>query len=37
VCRVIYLPLYAAGIPVARSVVWIAASLGIFMILIALF
>jgi uncharacterized MAPEG superfamily protein len=37
VCRVIYLPLYAAGIPIARSVVWTAASLGIFMVLIALF
>jgi uncharacterized MAPEG superfamily protein len=37
VCRVIYLPLYAAGIPVARTVVWSAASLGIFMVLIALF
>jgi uncharacterized MAPEG superfamily protein len=37
VCRVIYLPLYAAGIPVARSVVWTAASLGIFMVLVALF
>ena len=35
--RVIYLPLYAAGIPVARTVVWTAASLGIFMVLIALF
>ena len=37
VARVLYLPLYAAGIPVARTVVWTAASLGIFMILIALF
>jgi len=37
VCRVIYLPLYAFGIPVVRTVVWTAASLGIFMILIALF
>ena len=37
VCRVIYLPLYAFGIPVVRTVVWSAASLGIFMVLIALF
>jgi uncharacterized MAPEG superfamily protein len=37
VCRVIYLPLYAAGIPVARTVVWSAALLGILMILRALF
>jgi uncharacterized MAPEG superfamily protein len=37
VARVIYLPLYAAGIPVARTVVWTAASIGIFMVLIALF
>ena len=35
--RVIYLPLYAAGIPVLRSVAWSAALLGIVMILIALF
>jgi uncharacterized MAPEG superfamily protein len=37
VCRLIYLPLYAFGIPVARSVVWTAASLGIFMVFFALF
>jgi uncharacterized MAPEG superfamily protein len=37
VARVIYLPLYAAGIPVARTVVWTAACIGIFMVLIALF
>jgi uncharacterized MAPEG superfamily protein len=37
VCRVIYLPLYAFGIPVARTVVWSGASLGIFMVLFALF
>jgi uncharacterized MAPEG superfamily protein len=37
VARVLYLPIYAAGIPVVRSVVWIAATLGIFMIFIALF
>ena len=37
VARVLYLPLYVAGVPVARTVVWTAASLGILMILIALF
>jgi uncharacterized MAPEG superfamily protein len=37
VARVLYLPIYAAGIPVARSVVWIAATLGIFMVFAALF
>ena len=35
--RVIYLPLYAAGIPLVRSVVWTAASIGILMVLTALF
>jgi uncharacterized MAPEG superfamily protein len=35
--RVIYLPLYAAGVPVVRTVVWSAASLGIFMVLVGLF
>ena len=35
--RVLYLPLYAAGIPVVRTVVWSVASLGIAMVLIALF
>jgi uncharacterized MAPEG superfamily protein len=34
--RVLYLPLYAAGIPVARSAAWIAASLGIAMVLLDL-
>jgi uncharacterized MAPEG superfamily protein len=37
VARVLYLPLYVAGVRVARTVVWTAACLGIFMILIALF
>jgi uncharacterized MAPEG superfamily protein len=37
VCRLIYLPIYAFGIPVVRSVIWTAASLGIFMVLFALF
>jgi uncharacterized MAPEG superfamily protein len=34
--RLLYLPLYAAGIPVARSAAWIVASLGIAMVLVAL-
>ena len=34
--RALYLPIYAAGIPVIRTVVWSAASLGIFMVLLAL-
>lgn len=35
--RVIYLPIYAAGIPVLRTVVWSVATLGILMVLISLF
>jgi uncharacterized MAPEG superfamily protein len=31
--RVAYLPLYALGVPVLRSVAWIAATVGIVMIL----
>jgi uncharacterized MAPEG superfamily protein len=34
--RVLYLPLYAAGIPVVRTVVWTLASLGIALVLVAL-
>jgi len=34
--RVIYLPVYAAGIPVVRTIVWSVATLGIAMILLAL-
>jgi uncharacterized MAPEG superfamily protein len=34
--RVIYLPIYAAGIPVARTLVWAVASAGIVMIVLAL-
>jgi uncharacterized MAPEG superfamily protein len=34
--RVIYLPLYAAGIPVVRTLVWSVATLGIVMVLLAL-
>jgi uncharacterized MAPEG superfamily protein len=37
VARVLYLPIYVAGIPVVRTVVWTAATLGIFMIFVALF
>jgi uncharacterized MAPEG superfamily protein len=34
--RVVYLPLYAFGVPVARTVVWSIATLGIALILLAL-
>lgn len=34
--RVLYLPIYAAGIPVLRTLVWSVATLGIVMVLIAL-
>lgn len=35
--RAIYLPLYAFGVPVARSVAWLVSMVGIVMILVALF
>jgi uncharacterized MAPEG superfamily protein len=35
--RVLYLPIYAAGIPLVRTVVWSVATLGIVMVLLALF
>ncbi len=35
--RVIYLPLYALGIPFLRTLVWLAATVGIFLVLAALF
>ena len=35
--RIVYLPLYALGIPVIRTLVWAAATIGIVLILIALF
>ena len=35
--RVLYLPLYAAGVPVIRTIVWSVAAVGIVMILIELF
>ncbi len=36
IARVIYLPLYAAGIPMIRSVVWFGSVIGILMILAGL-
>lgn len=35
--RALYAPLYAAGIPMVRSVVWFASLIGLVMILVALF
>ena len=35
--RAVYAPLYAAGIPLVRSVVWTAAMAGIVMIIVAIF
>ena len=35
--RLIYLPIYAAGIPAVRTVVWSVSTLGIVMVLLALF
>ena len=35
--RLIYLPLYALGIPVVRSLVWLAATAGLVMVIAALF
>jgi uncharacterized MAPEG superfamily protein len=37
VARTVYLPLYAAGIPLLRTLVWIASMVGIVMVLIPLF
>jgi uncharacterized MAPEG superfamily protein len=34
--RVLYLPIYAAGLPVIRTVVWSVATLGILLVLLAL-
>lgn len=36
VARVIYVPLYAFGIPVARTLVWLAATAGLVLVLIAI-
>jgi uncharacterized MAPEG superfamily protein len=35
--RAIYVPLYAAGTPVVRTLVWTAAMVGIFMVIVAFF
>jgi uncharacterized MAPEG superfamily protein len=35
--RAIYLPLYALGIPFIRTLVWLAATIGIFLVLAAIF
>jgi len=35
--RALYAPLYAAGIPMVRSIVWFASLIGLIMILVALF
>ena len=35
--RLIYLPLYAFGVPYIRSLVWLAAAAGLVMVLVALF
>ncbi len=35
--RVIYLPLYALGIPFIRTLAWLAATVGIVLVLVALF
>lgn len=37
VARVIYLPLYALGIPVLRTIVWLIGTIGIFLLIAALF
>jgi uncharacterized MAPEG superfamily protein len=37
VARIIYLPLYAIGVPLLRTLVWIASVVGIVMVLIPLF
>ena len=34
--RVVYLPLYAAGVPWVRSAVWVVAALGIVLVLVGL-
>jgi uncharacterized MAPEG superfamily protein len=35
--RAIYVPLYAAGVPVVRTVVWMVSMIGIVMLLVAVF
>ena len=34
--RILYVPLYAAGVPIVRTLVWIAATLSIILILVAI-
>ncbi|MCY0911869.1 MAPEG family protein [Massilia sp. H27-R4] len=36
IARVVYVPLYAAGIPVVRSIVWTASMVGLGMVLVAI-
>lgn len=35
VCRIVYVPLYAAGIPYIRSFVWIGSLIGLILVLVA--
>jgi uncharacterized MAPEG superfamily protein len=35
--RALYVPLYAFGVPVARTLVWIVGSLGLLLVIAALF
>lgn len=35
--RLIYVPLYAFGVPVVRSLVWLTATAGLVMVIVALF
>ena len=35
--RLLYVPLYAFGVPVIRSLVWVAATAGLVMVIVALF
>ena len=35
--RALYVPLYAFGVPVARTVVWLVGSLGLLLVIVALF
>ena len=37
IARVVYLPLYAAGVPVFRTLVWLIATIGLILVLAALF
>jgi uncharacterized MAPEG superfamily protein len=36
ICRVVYVPLYAFGVPVLRSLVWIGSAVGLGMIVWAI-